>query len=128
MTTELTLLLYSVVLMFAIILAPAVLAIIENGVLTQAGPRDNLPEPSVLLARLRRLAANMQENLVMFAAIVLIAHSAGVSDSNTVLGAQLFFYGRLAHALIYAAGVPLIRPLAWSVSAVGMVMIALALV
>ena len=105
-------LLYSVILMLVVILLPAIIAIKENGLIAQAGPRDNLPEPSVFLARCRRLSANLLENLVMFAAVVLTAHAAGVSNDSTVFGAQLFFYGRVAHAVVYAAGLPMVRPFA----------------
>ncbi len=41
----------------------------------------------------------------------------------TVLGAQLFFYARLVHALLYLSGVPWIRPLAWGVGIVGTVLV-----
>ena len=44
----------------------------------------------------------------------------------TALGAQLFFWCRLAHAVVYIAGIPYLRTLAWLVSVVGMVMIAVA--
>jgi uncharacterized MAPEG superfamily protein len=40
------------------------------------------------------------------------------------LGATIFFWARLAHAVIYLAGVPWVRTLAWTVSAIGLVMIA----
>ena len=120
-------LLYSVILMLVVILLPAIIAIKENGLIAQAGPRDNLPEPSVFLARCRRLSANLLENLVMFAAVVLTAHAAGVSNDSTVFGAQLFFYGRVAHAVVYAAGLPMVRPVCYAVALFGMILIALPL-
>ena len=40
-----------------------------------------------------------------------------------MLGAQLFFYSRIAHAVIYLAGWPWIRPLAWAIGLVGTLMI-----
>ena len=46
----------------------------------------------------------------------------------TLLGAQLFFWGRLAHAVIYVAGIPWLRTAAWAISAVGLVLIFLQLV
>jgi uncharacterized MAPEG superfamily protein len=125
MSVELMMLLYSTVLFFAIILLQAGLAISQNGLMAQAGSRDNLPEPSVLRQRLLRLSANMQENLVMFAAVVLVANAAGVSNETTVLGASIFLYARIAHAVIYAAGWPMIRPLVYFISLYGMVIIAL---
>ena len=78
-----------------------------------------------LRKRLQRLIANMQENLVMFGLVVLIAHTVGVSNDQTALGASLFFYARVAHAVVYAFGWPWIRPLCWFVSFVGLAMIVL---
>lgn len=123
MTTELSMLLYSSLLFFAIIMVQALLGIGQNGLPAQAGSRDGLPEPNLLRQRLQRLSANMQENLVMFAAVVLIAHAAGVSNDTTALGATLFFFGRVAHAIVYGMGLPWIRPVCWAVAIVGMFMI-----
>lgn len=111
MSVELLMLLYSALLFLAIILAQAGLGISQNGLMAQAGSRDNLPEPTVLRQRLQRLSANMQENLVMFAVVVLVASAAGVSNDATALGASVFFFARVAHAIVYAAGWPVIRPL-----------------
>jgi len=124
MTTELSMLLLSALLFFAIIMAQALLAIGQNGLKAQAGSRDGLPAPNLLRERLQRLIANLQENLVLFAVVVLTAHAAGISNDNTVLGASLFFYARVAHAVVYAAGLPWIRPLFWFVATVGMGLIA----
>lgn len=129
MTVELTMLLYSVILTFAILLVPATDSILKNGVFPMMGNRDaGLAEPSVWNCRAKRAAANMVENLPLFAALVLIAHAAGVSTADTVLGAQLFFWGRVVHAVVYIAGIPHVRTLAWAVSIAGMIMIALALI
>ena len=111
MSIELLMLAYSVALFFVIILAQAGLAIGQNGLMAQAGSRDNLPEPTVVRQRMQRLSANMQENLVMFAAVVLVANAVGISNETTALGASIFFYARVAHAVVYAAGWPMIRPL-----------------
>ncbi len=125
MTPELMMLLYSAILLLVIILLQASLAIGQNGLMAQAGSRDSLPEPTVLRGRLQRLTANLQENLVMFAIVVLVAHAAGVSNDTTILGASLFFYARLAHAVIYAFGWPMIRPLFYAIGLYGMITIAL---
>jgi uncharacterized MAPEG superfamily protein len=125
MTPELLMLLYSAILLLVIILLQAGLAIAQNGLMAQAGSRDSLPEPTVLRSRLLRLSANMQENLVIFAVVVLVAHAAGVSNETTVLGASIFFYARVAHAIVYAFGWPMIRPLIYFASLYGMISIAL---
>jgi uncharacterized MAPEG superfamily protein len=125
MSVELLMLVYSALLLLLIILAQAGLAISQNGLMAQAGSRDSLGEPSVLRKRLQRLTGNMQENLMIFAIVVLAANAAGISNETTVLGASLFFYARLAHAVVYAAGWPMIRPLFYFVGVYGMVVIAL---
>lgn len=127
MTTELSMLLFSTLLFFAIIMIQALLGIVQNGLPAQAGSRDNLAEPTVLRQRLQRLTVNLQENLLMFAVLVLIAHLAGVSNDSTALGATIFFLARVAHAIVYAAGLPWVRPLTWAVAIYGMLLIVLEL-
>ena len=41
----------------------------------------------------------------------------------TLLGAQLFFWGRVAHAIVYIAGIPWLRTAAWGVSVIGLILI-----
>ena len=123
MSTELLMLTYSVILFLVIILAQAGLAIRQNGLMAQAGSRDDLPEPTVLRQRMQRLSANFQENLVMFAAVVLVASAAGVSNDSVAMGASIFFYSRVAHAVVYAFGWPMIRPLFYFISLGGIVLI-----
>ena len=128
MTPELTMLLYSILLTFLIILVPAFLNILNNGAMAQAGARDNLPEMSVAAKRGDRLRSNMLENMVLFGGLVLVAHASGISNENTILGAQIFFFARVAHAIIYWLGLPAIRPIAWFAGVIGMGLIALQLV
>ena len=128
MAVELTMLVYSVLLTFVIISVPAMGGILQNGLAAQASARDGLPEPTVFMQRARRLQDNMIENMVLFVPLVLAAHAAGVSTAETVMGAQLFVIARVLHALIYLAGIPWIRPLAWAGGVVGMLMIATALI
>lgn len=127
MNTELTMLVYSVILTFLIISVPALGGILQNGLATQAGARDGLPEPSVFAKRARRLQDNMIENMVLFVPLVLAAQAAGVSTAQTALGAEIFVIARVLHALIYLAGIPWLRPVAWAGGVVGMGMILLAL-
>ena len=103
-------------------------ATLQVGLPSLAGNRDNMPALTGWAGRARRAHRNMLENIVLFAALVLVAHAAGISNAMTLLGAQLFFWGRLAHAVIYVAGIPWLRTAAWAVSAVGLVLIFLQLV
>ena len=128
MTPELSMLVWAVALAFAQMLIAVSGATLQVGLPTLAGNRDNLPALTGWAGRARRAHRNMLENIVLFAALVLVAHAAGISNSMTLLGAQLFFWGRLAHAVIYVAGIPWLRTAAWAVSAVGLVLIFLQLV
>ena len=124
MTIELTMLVLSVGLLMLILLVQASAGILSNGLMAQAGARDELPEKRVFHARVTRLRDNMMENLLMFAPVVLVAQAMGVSNDMTILGAQLFFFARLAHAIIYLAAVPLVRPLAFAAAWAGIILIA----
>ena len=127
MTPELMLLLWSTILTFVLIMIPAGDSLRQNGADLQAGARDELPEPSVFNKRATRLSKNMLENMALFTPLVLITHASGLSNDMTLLGAQIFFYARVLHAIVYLGGWPKIRPLIWFVSVIGMGMIAVQL-
>jgi uncharacterized MAPEG superfamily protein len=128
MKPELMLLVWSAVLLLAQMLVAA------GGMFTQVGAmklfsnRDDMPVFTGWAGRAVRAHANMIENLLPFAALVLVAVAVGKTNSMTLLGAQIFFWARLAYAVIYLAGVIYLRTAAWLVSVVGMVLILLQLV
>jgi uncharacterized MAPEG superfamily protein len=123
MTIELTMLVYSVALLFLLILIQALAGVLAQGLPEMAGSRDNLPEPKAFQARTKRIVDNHREGLALFAPLVLVAAVAHISNPATVFGAQLFFYARVVHALLYLVGVPWIRPLAWGVGIAGTVLV-----
>lgn len=124
MTVELMMLVLSTGLLLAILVVQGTAGVISNGLETQAGARDDLPEQKLFHARVTRLRANMIENLMLFTPIVLIVHAVGVSNDITVLGAQIFFFGRVAHAIVYMLGWPWVRPATWAIAMVGTLMVA----
>ena len=123
MKPELTLLTCAVVLMFAQMLVAATGAFLQVGLVALAGNREGLPEITGWAGRAARAHRNMLENLVLFAALVLVAVAAGKTNATTLLGAQIFVYARLAYAVIYVAGIPWLRTGAWAVSVAGLAMI-----
>ena len=123
MTIELTMLVYAAALLLVLIVVQATSGILAQGVPAMAGNRDDLPPPKPFQARTRRLVDNHREGLTLFAPLILAAAVAHVSNGSTVLGAQLFFYARLAHAILYLLGVPWVRALAWAVGMVGTIMV-----
>ena len=127
MSPDLYYLLMSTILCFVQMLVAATGANTQVGLPVLAGNREGLPEIVGWPGRARRAHLNMIENLVLFSALVLIAAAAGKANAATAMGAMIFFWARLAYALIYLIGIPWLRTLAWAVSVIGMVMIAWAL-
>ena len=123
MTPELTYLVWSAVLTFVLVLISVSGATLQVGLPTLAGNREGLPEMESWAGRAERAHRNMLESLILFAVLVLVARAANVSNAMTVLGAQLFFWGRVGHAVLYIAGIPWARTAAWGVSVVGLALI-----
>ncbi len=100
----------------------------ELGLKWNAGPRDGeTPAPGKLAGRLIRAQANLFETLPLFAAAVIMAHIAGKDGFLTMVGAHLYFFGRLIFLPLYALGTPYVRTLAWAVAFAGLVMVIVAL-
>jgi uncharacterized MAPEG superfamily protein len=127
MSLDLDYLLFSVILTFVQVLISAAAAHQAVGLSTLAGNREGLGELPGFAGRARRAHLNMVENMVLFAALVLIAAVAGKANATTALGAAVFFWARIAYTVIYLIGIPWLRTLAWLVSVIGMIMIAVQL-
>ena len=52
---------------------------------------------------------NAIENLIIFAPLVLILNAIDYSSKWTVLACAVYFWVRLAHIVVYAAGLPVLR-------------------
>ena len=124
MTTELTMLAWTLVLALAQIFLGSALRTMETGLAFNMSARDgDAPPPRPLTARVQRAQANLFETLPLFAAAVLIAHVAGRHTDQTVLGCQLYLAARVLYVPLYAAGVPVLRTLVWGVSVWGLIML-----
>jgi uncharacterized MAPEG superfamily protein len=123
MTIELTMLAYSALLCLLLAFPYTLGFIAQRGLYTVAGNREDFPAGQGWVGRSHRAHLNMVENLVPFAALVLVAHVAGKHDAMTVAGAQLFFFARLGHAIVYTAGIPWARTLTYFAGVVGMLVI-----
>jgi len=127
MTTELTLLAWTLVLALVQILLPATLRTGETGVRYNAGPRDDEGPPvGKVTGRLQRAQRNLFETLPVAATAILIAHIAGRNGALTWWGSMLYFWARVAHLPLYALGIPYIRSLVWLVSLLGIILILIA--
>jgi uncharacterized MAPEG superfamily protein len=123
MTPELMWLMWAVALTFAQMLVAATGATLQVGLPALAGNREGLPAFTGWVGRACRAHYNMLESLVLFAALVLIAVISGKTNPTTLLGAQLFFWARLAYAVSYLAGIPWLRTGVWLVSVIGLILI-----
>ena len=90
--------------------------------LVEMGPWKALknPEPDVRphanwAYRLSCAHRNAIENLVVFAPLAIAVHLLGASSGLTAAAATVFFISRLAHAVIYTLGVPLLRTVAFAI-------------
>lgn len=85
-----------------------------RGIADTVGYPEN-PKPQARWAqRLQAAHGNAVENLVVFAALVLIADATGISNEATVLACAVYFWARLAHAAVYAFGIAWLRTLAFT--------------
>jgi uncharacterized MAPEG superfamily protein len=74
------------------------------------------PKPqSAWATRLMKAHSNAVENLVVFAALVLAGHAAGIASNATAAACAVYFWARVVHALAYTFAVPWVRTLAFAV-------------
>ena len=123
MTIDLWYLAATVAMAWLLIMVAATPGILRNGLGWALGSREVTPEATGFEGRSKRLAANMSENLPLFASLVLVAHVSGSAGSQSALGVQIFFFARVAHALCYLIGIPGLRTASWAVSVAGMAVI-----
>jgi uncharacterized MAPEG superfamily protein len=122
-----SLLVWSVALTFAQMLIAVSAATLEVGLPKLAGNREDMPELKGFAGRAQRAHRNMLESLVLFAVLELVVQFGGRSNALTQVGANLFFWARVAYAVIYLAGIPWLRTAAWGASMLGLVIIFLQL-
>jgi len=115
MTTEL-MYLALVTTFTAVMWIPYVLnRILVGGVMDAVGYPDD-PKPLAAWAvRMKAAHSNAVENLVIFAALVLIANAAGVSNGCTVAVAAVYFWARVAHFFAYTFRIPWVRTVAFTI-------------
>lgn len=99
-----------------VIWVPYVLNLIAvRGLVNAVGYPENPPPMAAWAERMKAAHYNAVENLVVFAALVLIANAAGISNQTTVLACEVYFWARLVHLLSYTFGIPWVRTLAFAV-------------
>ena len=115
MTVELKYLTWVAVLT-ALMWIPYVLNMITvRGLMDAVGYPKNPKPLATWASRMKGAHNNAVENLVVFAALVLVAHAAGANNETTALACAVYFWARLVHFVVYALCIPWIRTLSFVV-------------
>ncbi len=116
MTSELMSLTW-VITLSAVMWVPYIVnTILVRGLIDAVGYPDD-PKPLAPWAqRMKKAHYNAVENLVMFAALVLMLNALGISNATTVMACNIYFWARLVHYVVYTAAVPWLRTLSFFVA------------
>jgi uncharacterized MAPEG superfamily protein len=124
-SVEMEMLWLSVWLGLAQLLISVFFNLLGRGLAYGVGPRDEPPAPLGRIAsRSERALRNFLETFAFFAAAILMANALGKHSATSVLGAQIYFWTRLAYVPAYMLGIPVLRTVLWiaSLAGIGMVM------
>jgi uncharacterized MAPEG superfamily protein len=123
MTFEMKLLLWSVVIGLLQCVATGMAVNSQRGVAFGGSARDDQQPIGGVAGRVIRAFANFKETYVFFVALVLVGQMLDRHSAATVLGANLYFWGRVVYWPLYVAGVPMVRSLVWVVAVLGIVLL-----
>jgi uncharacterized MAPEG superfamily protein len=88
------------------------------------GARDEaLPAPNAMAGRTIRAQANFQETVPIAIVALLGVVLANKTSATTALGGWIWLGARLIYLPLYAAGVPVVRTIVWTVGMAGLVMV-----
>jgi uncharacterized MAPEG superfamily protein len=98
-------------LLTGLLWVPVVIGYVSSrGTLTsetyRVAPTSPLPD---WVNRANRAHVNAVENFAPFAAVVLVGQAAGLHSATTVACAAVYFWARLAHALVHISGTGLLK-------------------
>jgi uncharacterized MAPEG superfamily protein len=129
MTAEFKLLAASVVLGLVQLIASSHLISWERGYRWTASSREeDVPPLHGLANRVDQATTNFLETFPFFVALVLIADVTNHHSLLTILGAHLYFWGRVGYVLAAAAGYGLLRSvLCWNAAVIGIVLLLIAI-
>ena len=88
------------------------------------GARDEaLPPPNPMSGRAIRAQANFAETFPIAIVALLGVVIAGRASPSTALGGWIWLGARVVYLPLYAAGVPVVRTVVWTVGTGGLVMV-----
>lgn len=124
MPVELRIAAFGAVLLVVHIIISTQLKNNQYGVKWNMGPRDgDLPEPRPGTGRMIRAQANFLETFPIAIVALIGVVVANRTSSTTALGGWIWLGARVVYLPLYAAGIPVVRTIAWAASIVGLVMV-----
>lgn len=124
-STEIWVLGWSVVLLLVHIIVQALSLDLAGdlGMKYLLSSRDEQRQPkSIVAGRLLRSLHNMLETYPAFIALALALAVTGKTGGLGAIGAVTWILARVVYTLLYVAGVPVLRTLAWFVSIIALVL------
>lgn len=88
--------------------------------LTYRADKEPVPEWA---ERAKKAHYNAIENLAPFAALVLVAHVTQSTNGATAAAAITYFWARVAHYVLYTAGIPFTRTISFTIGWLALVCI-----
>ena len=122
MTFEMKLLLWSIAFGLLQCFATGVAVSSQRGMNYGGSARDDQKPIEGVGGRVIRAFSNFKETYVFFVVLVLVGQILNRHSPLTVIGANLYFWGRLVYWPLYVAGVPMVRSVVWVVAIVGIVL------
>lgn len=124
MPFELKILAWGCLLAFVHIFAASQAKTRQYGRAWNVGARDaDLPPPAPLVGRLMRAQANYFETFPIAAALLLLDGLFPFANGVTMLGGSLWLGARIAYLPLYAAGVPVVRTVVWTIGFLGILLL-----
>ncbi len=104
----------------AVMWIPYILARIQSwGLVNAVGYPENPPAVPKWAERAQRAHLNMVENLIPLAALILVGRELGADPTTMAWGAALFFWARIVHWIVFIAGIPWVRTVAFALAWLG---------
>lgn len=89
--------------------------VMVRGLIVSVGYPENPKPQSPWAQRLMKAHNNAVENLVVFAALVLIAQDLGISNTAIATSSMVYFWARVVHAVSYTFAIAWVRTLSFTV-------------
>ena len=102
--------------------------VLQVGMSPLTGNREGVSELPGWAGRPGRAHRNMLEDMLPFAALILVGHATSAFNEITALSAQISFWVRRAYLVIHFGGIPWVRTALYVISVISMVLICAQLV